>query len=95
MPTVKKPSKARVAIRGKNWKRTPTIAQDKYDVMSKAILKALTTEPIAYTAMVKRIKATLKNFDGSISWYAIICLRELETRGKVIRHEKPVGYSRK
>jgi len=94
MPTPKTNPKPRVAIRGKNWKHTPTIARDKYEVMSKAILKALTAEPIAFTAMVKRIKAKLKTFDGAISWYAITCLRELETQGKVIRHQKPVRYSR-
>ncbi len=96
MPTPKKrlPAKPRVPIRGKGWKKTPTIAKDKYQVMSNAILTTLTTTPMAFYDMVKRLAPKLKNFDGSIPWYAITCLRELETQGKVTRHTKPVRYSR-
>lgn len=88
-------NKTRVPIRGKNWKRTPTIASDKYQNMAKAILSTLTTNPIAFYDMVKRITPKLKNFDGSIPWYAITCLRELETQGKIIKHQKPVRYSKR
>lgn len=90
-PTSRKP---RTPIRGKNWKRTPTIATDKYQTMSAAILSTLTSKPIAFYDMVKRISKKLKSFDGSIPWYAITCLRELETQGKIKRHTKPVRYSK-
>jgi len=96
MPPTKKrpPTKARITIRGKGWKKTPTIARDKYETVSDAILKTLSDKPMAFYDMVKRITPKLKNFDGSIPWYAITCLRELETQGKVIKQAKPVRYSR-
>jgi hypothetical protein len=55
----------------------------------------LTTTPIAYSELVKLVDAQLDGFDGSIPWYTLSCLRELETQGKVTRHRQPVLYSKR
>jgi len=85
---------SRTPIRGKGWKRSPTIATDKYDTISKAILDSLTTTPIKFSELVKLVGPRVKGFDGSVPWYTIGCLRELEIQGSVTRHRKPVLYSK-
>ena len=85
---------SRTPIRGKGWKKVSTIATDKYEVVARAIMTSLTSTPIAFSDLVKRVDAKLKAFDGSIPWYTISCLRELEVRGKVTKHRKPVRYSK-
>jgi hypothetical protein len=86
---------SRTAIRGKGWKKKSTIATDKYEKIAKAILGSLTKNPVTFSELVKRVDARLKDFDGSIPWYTVSCLRELETQGKVTRHQKPVLYSKR
>jgi len=86
---------SRTPIRGKGWKRSPTISTDKYKTISKAILNSLTRTPITFSEVVKLVTARVKSFDGSIPWYTISCLRELETQGKVEKHRKPVLYSKR
>lgn len=86
---------ARTTVRGKGWKKATTIATEKYSVIARAILSTLTTSPIAFSELVKRVEAKAAPFDGSVSWYTIGCLRELEVQGKVLKHAKPVRYSRK
>jgi L-fucose isomerase-like protein len=90
----KTPPASRTPIRGKGWKRPATIATDKYDVISSAILGSLTASPIAFYELVKRVGAKVDSFDGSVPWYTMSCLRELEVQGKVLKHTKPVRYSR-
>jgi hypothetical protein len=87
-------SKPRTRIRGKDWKKATTIATDKYKVIVRAIMTSLTKSPIAFSDLVKRVEAKLKRFDGSIPWYTLSCLRELETQGKVTKSRKPVLYSK-
>ncbi len=84
----------RTIIRGKGWKKTTTMATDKYRMVSRAIMASLTKTPMAFSHLVTHVEARLKFFDGSIPWYTITCLRELEMRGKVIKHQKPVRYSK-
>ena len=86
---------SRTPIRGTGWKRSATIATDKYETISTAIMASLTTTPIAYSELVKLVDAQLDGFDGSIPWYTLSCLRELETQGKVTRHRQPVRYSKR
>lgn len=87
-------SVSRIAIRDKGWKRATTIATNKYNVISQAIMSSLPTSPIAFSELVKRVGAKVVSSDGSVPWYTISCLRELEVQGRVLKHQKPVGYSR-
>src|SRR5262245_58157685 len=91
----KKRSGSRTAVRGKGWKRATTIDTKKYEVIARAIMSSLTTTPIAFSDLVKRVGAKLDSFDGSVPWYTLSCLRELEIRGRVQKHQRPVRYSRK
>ena len=84
---------SRKSIRGKGWKKSSTIATDKYEMITKAIMGSLTAKPITFSELVKRVGARLDGFEGSIPWYTVSCLRELETEGKITRHRKPVLYS--
>lgn len=86
---------SRTSVRGRGWKRATTIATDKYEAISRAIMSSLTTSPIAFTELVKRVGAKVVSFDGSVPWYTMSCLRELEVQGRVQKHQKPVRYSRK
>ena len=86
---------SRVRIRGKDWAKARFMSADKYQAISGAILSSLPKTPIAYSEVVKRVKARARSFSGSIPWHTIACLRELEVQGKVMRHEDPVRYSRR
>ena len=85
-------SNKRVAVRGKGWTKKSSIDQAKFDVISKAIMKSLTADPITYTELAERVERIVKDFDGSVRWYTLTCARELEVRGKIVRQEKPVRY---
>jgi hypothetical protein len=84
---------ARVQIRGKGWTKVSSIAVDKYEIVSRAILLSLSKTPITFSELVTRVTIEARGFSGSIPWYTITCLRELEVRGKVVRHRAPVLYS--
>ena len=88
-------SKSRVRIRGKGWKKTTSIAAEKYETISRAIMASMTKTPMAFSDLVKRVEAKVGEFTGSIPWYTLSCLRELEARGRITRHRKPVLYSRR
>ena len=88
-------TRSRTRIRGKGWKRATTIATAKYEVIARAIMASLTREPITFADLAKRVDSRLKDFDGSIPWYTLTCLRELEVRRKVTRSRKPVLYSKR
>jgi len=83
----------RKSIRGKEWKRSITIASDKYNVISKAVLKVLTSKPVRFYELAAKVKKAAPKFPGSVSWYTVSALRELENEGKVIRTKgKVVTY---
>lgn len=86
-------SAARTVIRGKGWKKQSTIAADKFDAVARAILASLGATPIRFTELVERVATRLPDFDGSVSWYTITVVRELEVRGMVVRHTRPVLYA--
>ena len=86
-------SKKRKTIRGKGWKSSYDISSDKYSVISRAVLKTLTSKPVRYGELVAKVEKEVKQFPGSVGWYTLAVLRELESEGKVIRSErKPVTY---
>src|SRR5262249_32157099 len=88
-------TESRTPIRGKGWKRSSSIATDKDETISKVTLSSLTTTPVRFSELVKLVRARVKCFDGSIPWYTMSCLRELESQGRITKHRKPVLYSKK
>lgn len=96
-----KPSKSsssrergRTPVRGQGWKKRTTIASEKFDQVAAAVLKSLTTSPIRFYDLVERVAARLSGFAGSIPWYTLSVLRELEVRGRVVRSGPPVRYAK-
>ena len=83
----------RTRIRGKGWSKVSSISTDKYETISRAILLSLRKRPITFSELVRRVTIQVRGFGGSIPWYTLTCLRELEVRGKVNRHKAPVLYS--
>jgi hypothetical protein len=89
-------AQTRKIIRGKGWKRATSISLDKYAIISSAILEVISADPMSFSEVVRAVKKRVTSFSGSIAWYTISCLRELESQKKIIRHQtKTVGYSKR
>ena len=86
---------ARTAVRGRGWSKRSTVDADKFDRVADAIRDTLATEPIRFSELTRRVEAKLRGFEGSVPWYTLTCLRELEVRGEVTRQVRPALYSRK
>ncbi len=89
-----KDSARTTAVRGKGWKRALNIPQDKYRKVSGAILKVLTARPVRFGELAGKVRRQVGKFPGSVEWYMVGTLRQLEKEGKVARTKgKIVTYS--
>jgi hypothetical protein len=80
-------------IQGKGWKKAITISEDKYAMVSRAVLKSLGERPVRFTELAAKVKRRLPKFPGSVSWYTVSTLRALENEGKITRTKgKVVTY---
>src|SRR5262245_15828165 len=82
------------SLKGVGWKKPMSIATEKYEQVTEAIMAVLPTKPIKFARLAKFVDKQLPNFEGSVAWYTLAVARELEAQGKLIRHAEPVLNSK-
>ena len=74
-----------VVLTNSRTKRRMQIAAEKHAMMSQAIGRALAAgKSLTYTDLLKAVKKNLRAFPGSIGWYLISVIRNMESDGKVL-----------
>ncbi len=82
-------------IKAAGWTREIKISSEKYEPIAEAILNVLTSSPTRFGQLVQKVQKKLPNFPGSVEWYTITVLRDLENQGKVERTKgKVVTYAK-
>ena len=95
MGNMKEPA-SKKAIRGKEWLRSINIPLDKYTKISRAVMKVLSNEPVRFGELTAKVEKEVKGFSGSVGWYLVGTLRELEKEGMVVWTKgSTVTYSKK
>lgn len=65
------------------------MAEDKFEAVSGALLKILSSKGMRYGDVADAVQAKLPKFEGAVWHYTLRCLRELEVQGRVRRQIGP------
>ena len=89
MNDMKKSANDKVECLNANSGRTLKIDKGIYDVISKAIYHTLKKSPgITFSALTEGVHDCFKKqktvFEGTVEWYTITVLRDMEARGNVL-----------
>ncbi|HTL56159.1 MAG TPA: hypothetical protein VL361_10800 [Candidatus Limnocylindrales bacterium] len=77
--------RSKITITNSRTKRRMQIAADKHLVVVQAIRSALARgKSLTYTELLKAVKKKLHAFPGSVGWYLISVIRNMESEGKVL-----------
>jgi hypothetical protein len=61
------------------------IAEDRYAPMAMAITDALEGgRSLPYADLLKSVKQRLPGFPGSIGWYLVTVIRDMESQGRIV-----------
>ena len=76
---------SKITLTNSRTKRRMQIAGDKHLAMAQAIRSALArSKSLTYTELLKAVKKNLHAFPGSVGWYLISVIRNMESDGKVL-----------